>query len=278
MGLLKSVPGLLKTAPVLALLGCGVADGPSPALLTEARVIAIQAEPAEAAPGEAVVLTATIAGGDLVAPPSWTWCATPKPPTENNSVAPACLDGGASIATGTTTRVTLPGDGCRLFGPESPGPGLRPRDPDITGGYYQPAVLHLDAARAVGLVRLRCNLSQAPLAVAQRFAAEYTPNRNPSATLTAAVTGPRVRLRVETDPPEQYLRFDLGARALVEQTESLTVAWFVPNGRIANPRSVIRDEAAEVEWVPDALPATAFAVVRDARGGVAVDRIEVSAP
>lgn len=271
--------GLLRAAPLLVLMGCGVADGPSPAVLVEPRVIAIVAEPAEATPGDPVQLVATIAGGELAAPIEWSWCATPKPPTENNSVDPRCLDVQIpAAATSPTFAGALPPDGCRLFGPESPGPGLRARDPDITGGYFQPAVLRIGEARAVALVRLRCNLSQAPLSVAQRFAAEYTPNANPTLALDAVGSGPTVRLIAQTDTPEPYLRFDPAARDLVEQTESLTVAWFVPNGRIDVPRTAVRDQTAAVEWTPAQLPAVVFAVVRDSRGGVAVAQVEVSAP
>lgn len=267
----------LLTRPLwaAALLGCGVDAGPSPALLTGPRVIAIQAEPAEVAPGEAVQLSATVAGGAVEAI-EWAWCATPKPPTENNSVDPACFGAGATAITagGATQTVTLPADGCRLFGPESPGPGLRPRDPDITGGYYQPVILHLGAARAVGLVRLRCPLAQAPLAVAQRFAAEYSPNANPTFSLDAE-EGAAVRLRVRAEPPETYLRFDPVARDLVEQTEALTVSWFVSSGAVDADRTPVEDGQAAVSWRPGARPATAFAVLRDSRGGVWVEQVEV---
>lgn len=279
MGLLKA----LKAAPWVLLIGCGIADGPSPALLAGPRIIAVQAEPAQAAPGDPVRLTAIVAGG-ILERLDWAWCTTPKPPTENNRVDPACLgDGVAPLgAAGLTIDATLPVDGCRLFGPESPGPGLRPRDPDVTGGYYQPVILRADAAIAVGLVRLRCNLSQAPLAIAQRFAAEYTPNQNPTLRLEQApagdAAGDTVRVEALTDPPERALRFDPAARALVEEEEALVVSWFVTGGALSAEQSRVEGGRAVVEWRAEGGPATLHAVVRDGRGGVAAQAIALSPP
>ncbi len=272
--------------PLLALPACAPDAGPSPGLIDGVRVLAVRAEPAEAAPGSAVRLVATVADADGVIDDiavDWAWCAAPKPPTENNAVAAACLaDGVTAIgAGGPTVESTLPADGCRLFGPESPGPGLRPRDPDVTGGYHQPVRLVVDGQTAFGAVRLRCNLAQAPLSVAQTFAAEYTANAHPALTLDGpaqATPGAAVAFTAEAEPPEDYLRFDPAARALETREEQLIVSWFVTGGALDGERSDVTRGPATVIWTaPAAGRYSVIAVLRDSRGGVAVreHRIEV---
>lgn len=266
---------LMRTGVLaLALLGCNPTPDADPSRIDAPRIIAIHAEPPEAAPGEAVIVQVIIAQPDD-APIEWAWCVTPKPPTENNSVTPACLaDGVTPIGqTGGRIMAPLPADGCRLFGPQSPGPGLRARDADITGGYYQPIRVEAAALQAIGLVRLRCNLAQAPLAVAQRFATDYQPNLNPEITLITAsdaTSGETIRVRVESASAEQYLRFEPRGRALVEDMETLVVSWFATGGQFAQPRTTLVDGVAEVTWTANAAgPNRIFAVIRDSRGGSA---------
>lgn len=273
------------TPMALALVGCAAEPGPSPALLDDLRVLAVRAEPPEAAPGEAVRLWATVADtsgvrDDLAV--EWSWCAAPKPPTEDNVVSPACLaDAVVPIGRGDAVEAALPADGCRLFGPESPGPGLRPRDPDVTGGYHQPVRLAIDGVVAFGAVRLRCALAQAPLSVAQAFAADYAPNHNPVITALdgppTATPGQRIPLRVETDAPEAYLRFDPASRDLETVDERYTVSWFVTGGALDPARGDVDAGAAEASWTAPAEAGahSVIAVVRDSRGGVDVIALRV---
>lgn len=262
-----------------ALSGCAPADGPSPSTIDGLRVLAVRAEPAEAPPGSPVRLQATVADADGLrdTPITWAWCLTPKPPTENNAVAAECLaDGVAPIGVGAGVDAALPTDGCRLFGPQSPGPGLRPRDPDVTGGYHQPVRLEVDGAVAFGAVRLRCDLAQAPLAVARAFAEDYAANVHPRiedfAPPESVEAGGSLSLSLAADAPETYLRFDPASRALETRTEQLTVSWFVTGGAVEPARVDATDRPAEARWsAPDA-PGTysVIAVLRDSRGGVAV--------
>ena len=276
--------GLLKWALLGAFLGgCAADEGPSPSRIDGPRVLAIQASPPEATPGDAVALQVTVAGLSEPPPIEWAWCATPKPPTENTVVDPACLGSGvaAIAATGPAINALIPADACRLFGPISPGPGLRPRDADVTGGYYQPVRVTVGAVVAVGLVRLRCGLNQAPLRATQRYAAEYVDNANPVILALDAPDsvgpGEVVALRLEADAPEPYVRFDPAARALVDDAEVLTVAWFSTAGALTADGAALVDGRANVGWRAPTTPGpvTLFAVLRDSRGGAAVQRLTI---
>lgn len=285
MGLLN-ISRTARVGLLALLLGCAPADGPDPSRIDGLRVLAVQVDPPETTPGMPVTISVTTAGeaaGEAARVVDWAWCATPKPPTENNVVDPACLGSGVAAiqAAGSMINATVPADACRLFGPISPGPGLRARDADVTGGYYQPVRVTVGEAVAFGLVRLRCGLPQAPLAATQRYTAEYTDNLNPALLVVevpAIVSrGAIVELRVETDAPEPYLRFDPAARALVEETEQLAVSWFTTAGHMATDRSAVTDGVARIEWRAPAAEGVAeiFIVLRDSRGGMTVQPANV---
>lgn len=274
--------GLLRWPAICALLlACAPNGGPAPSRIDSPRVLAIQADPPEITPGQPVRLQVTLAGITDAPSIEWAWCVTPKPPTENNVVDPACLGAGVTAipAGGGAISAMIPADACRLFGPISPGPGLRPRDADVTGGYYQPVRVTAGEVVAIGLVRLRCGLPQAPLRATQRYAAEYLSNLNPvilAFDAPASVgAGEVVDLRLEADAPEAFLRFDPGARALVDDAEILTVSWFTTAGALSADRTPMVDEQATVGWraPPGSGTVELFAVLRDSRGGVAVQRV-----
>ncbi len=270
--------------PTLLCLGlltaCTPLEEDQPSRITDTRILAIKATPAEARPGQSVRFTALIADpqGPIDAGQrlNWALCLAPKPPTENNSVVDDCLGDEAVTALGQGTEIeaVLPAQGCQLFGPLSPGPGLRPRDADITGGYYQPMRLSVEDTVGFGLERLRCDLAQAPLQIAQAFEGTYQDNLNPSIesldapeALSASQT---VTLTLTTDAPEPYVRFDAITRALVEDQEALTVSWFATGGQLQASRSSVRDQQVQVQWTA---PGQAgehwlFGVLRDSRGGV----------
>jgi len=124
------------------------------------------------------------ANADITSPLLWSICDQPKPPTESNSVSAACLDQDALPGTAgdspTTYSAPAPSDSCTLFGPSIPltpagQPPIRPRDPDVTGGYYLPVRLGLsvpkelrrvgmateDSIVAFQLQRIYCGLANA---------------------------------------------------------------------------------------------------------------------
>jgi hypothetical protein len=92
----------------------------------------------------------------------------------------------------------MPFEACTLFGPITPPVAkdqlpIRPRDPDITGGYYLPVRVSLwipeplrrpgmageDTLVGFELERIACGLANAPPGITRDFNATYTSNQNP---------------------------------------------------------------------------------------------------
>lgn len=254
------------------------------------EILAVRAEPAEARPGEPVtfsLLVASPTGTVAGRPVAWAFCATPKRLGENGAVSAACAGDGVTpvdVARGDVTTA-VPEGACFDFGPETRSADLRPRDPDVTGGYYAPIRASVAGPAgglvAFGFARLRCNLAGAPAEIARDFAARYAPNRNP--TITAfdapieAAPGARVTARVSWRPEdaETYLRFDPSGPALLTERESLRVSWHTTGGAFDSDRTGRGEAEAETStesgWTAPAAPGVVhlWAVLRDARGGVA---------
>lgn len=290
-------------------------------VITASRILAIRGTPAEAAPGTPVTydLLAVDPMGPVADPSvGWAQCHIPKSPADPNAVSAACLsisdDAGPSPTfTAPMPSGSVPGadggsiniDACQHFGPDAPNdmPGVRPRDPDVTGGYYQPvrAEWHAVSGTLTGfdLERIRCNLANAPADITMMYNAMYKLNDNPSiASITlnpdqtptplftsgttpqaAAATvsaGQAVTLRVgwPADSAETYLVWNLATQTLDQHREALSVAWFTTAGLFAHDSSG-RDEQDTTTSTDDVwtAPATAgvvelWAVLRDSRGGV----------
>ncbi|HEV8549690.1 MAG TPA: hypothetical protein VGQ57_11695 [Polyangiaceae bacterium] len=177
----------------LALSGCLPDFVDDTTRVTAPRVLAVQAEPAEAKESETVTLTALVADapGSDTGLPAWSLCIDRKPLSELGPVSTRCLAGpspGADVAlpvdAGPPAQAKLPEDACQLFGPSRPEPkpgqpSGRPVDPDPTGGFYQPVLAWLGAEPVLGGVRLACELVGAPPAITQEYHQRYTPNKNP---------------------------------------------------------------------------------------------------
>jgi hypothetical protein len=181
----------------LSAVGCVPNFDDDLSTIQQAKVLAVQAEPAEAAPGEAVQLDALVATpNDNGATPKLAWglCIARKPLTELGPVNTVCIQapGGApdsiiALGSGSSVEATLPMDACRLFGPSLPEPmngqpAGRPVDPDPTGGFYQPVTVTLlsDAVTTLGAVRLFCPPSGLDQEQAAAFNMSYHRNQNPS--------------------------------------------------------------------------------------------------
>lgn len=280
---------------LLFLLGCKPDLGERDSHIGGLRILAVRGEPPEARPGVATTYTVLAAtpDGPIETPlASWAFCATPKLLTENGATSAACLaDGVRPIADAPSVSAAMPTDACALFGPDVTSADLRPRDPDITGGYYQPVRVTVFAgaahAEAFGQERIGCNLANAPADVAADFAKRYLPNQNPTLApitatrdgaplaLDAIPAGATITFRASWDAAvaEHYVVYDPTLHALVDHRESLRVSWFATRGTFANDRTG-RDEAeldtfTDNAWTaPDgAGTATLFIVLRDARGG-----------
>lgn len=287
-------------AAVLA-AGCRPDFGARASRVTEPRLLAVQASPAEARPGETVQYRAVVALADGAPALSWSTCANPKPATENNVVGSDCLgkDVRAFGSLGPETSGVVPADACTLFGPDTPAPRpgeppYRPHDPDVTGGYYLPVRVDMPGAdTAIALERIRCNLVGASPEVARDFRERYVPNRAPHllevtaqvdgspVTLEALPTGATVTWSARWSGPEDaepsaetYVVYDVASQSLVERRESLRVSWYATTGDFAADRTGRGEDEPESftenTWTAPAEPGPVqlWVVLRDARGGV----------
>jgi hypothetical protein len=203
-----------------------------------------------------------------------------------------------AIGRGATMTAATPSDACMRFGPDIGNAEYRPRDPDITSGYYQPIRLTLPAqfgeAIAFASHRIGCGLANAPIDVVREFRNRYVANSNPPAPMLARADGgpadqARVGEQVELiaswpqDAAEPYLGFDAASAQLRDRRESLRVSWYASAGRFCSdatgapePEPGQTPEAdtgncweAPVEPGPVAM----WLVLRDSRGGAAVREV-----
>jgi hypothetical protein len=219
-------------------------------LVKEPRILAVRSEPPEVKPGEdvayeALVVTPEGARADVAV--GWAFCAAPKPLTENGPVNADCL--GHSVrpieGDGVAVSAAIPGDACALFGPETPPGEFRPRDPDETGGFYQPVRVSSLSLSAFAFERISCDLPNAPLDAAVELAQRYVPNRNPHllplratvdggpASLEDLPAGRDVRFEVgwSADDAEPFIAFEPASQAIVERREALRVSWYATAGQ-----------------------------------------------
>ncbi len=266
----------------------------SDSLVTGTRILAIKAEPAEAAPGAKVTFSTLVAapGGTVSgAPVAWDFCTAPKPITEDNVVSNACLGSSALVGAGVgaATTANTPAKGCTLFGPDTGSTGFRPRDPDSTGGFYQPLRAELPGAPdAFALTRMHCDLPNASAEAAAAFAKAYAMNQNPTLLpLTATSNGAIIalgsipagtRVTLEASWPdssaEAFAYYDPSSQTVTSQREAMQVAWYASDGAF-DTESTGRgsDDTATTSvdgWqAPDDAKTThVWIVLRDSRGGV----------
>ena len=274
---------------------CAPDLGDRDSLVTGPRVLAVRAEPPEAAPGDDVTYTALVVAPDgtrASAPVAWSFCVAPKTLTENEIVSAACLGDDAIRAAGdpgSPTHATIPSDACALFGPDPPPGGYRARDPDVTGGYYQPLRALLDGTHpSFVLERLACHLANAPADIATDYGLRYRRNANPHlsplVTTIGGVpaagdhvpTGARVTLSVGWNDAdaESYVTFDLASQSLIDRREAMRVSWFATAGDFGVDRTgrAEDDRATTTENTWTAPSSTGkvhlWIVVRDSRGGI----------
>ena len=294
----------LSCAALVLLVGCRPEFDDRDWLIGSVRVLAVHSEPAEAKPGESLHFTAFLSAPDDASRDAaataldWRFCSAPKPPTENNVVSSVCLGETAltSAGRGLVIDAALPADACASFGPDTPPGGFRPRDPDATGGYYQPVRLDLPGAiTTFHLQRVTCGLAQASADAARAFADAYAANRNPSlGELVARSSGSSVAL--ESIPPgaaidfesswsadsaESYAYYDRASAQLTSQRESLRLAWFVDGGKLdfsitgraADDFALTSDN----RWSAPEAPGVyrLWLVLSDSRGGADFSRYEL---
>jgi hypothetical protein len=280
---------------------CSPALDDRPWLITRTTIVGWKAEPPEVAPGASVMLEAIAIDPSAAIDPTataWTLCHTPKPPSENRVVAPACLAPTRPPDTaGNPVSLAIPTEACRLFGPDVPQPPpgqptTRARDADATGGYFQPVTVALGSALAIGLERVTCDLPEASLADARAFQAAYHANQNPTLaglTIIAAdgspidptAIGAGTHLTIQATwlagAIETFPVFDRQSRTILDAAETLTASWYVTSGTLDAPAAEIADPTATstaTGWTAPASPTTVelAMVLRDSRGGSDVAR------
>jgi hypothetical protein len=285
----------MKTISIRALLlfilvpACKPQVGSPISLIGGPAILAVKGEPAEVDPKAAdptvhyealaVDLGGRVPGPttDITSPLLWATCNQPKPPTESNSVSSACLDQDALPGTAgdspDTYSAPAPSDSCTLFGPLPPPPvgdqpPIRPRDPDVTGGYYLPVRLSLsvpEELRRVGMAtedsivgfqlqRIYCGLANAPGEFITKYGKEYTLNQNPViASLMLqepgsdpvevppvsaggapfpVASGQTVSLTASwpADSVESYPALDVLTQTLPNHYEAMRVSWYATAG------------------------------------------------
>ena len=273
--------------------GCQPDVGDPVSLVATTRILAVRADPPEVTPGAEVSYRALVASptGTVDDPAiAWSFCASPKPLTENNAVSVDCLENGVRPIGGPAGAITAetPPDACVLFGPDPPPGGLRPRDADVTGGYYQPVRARLGAITAFAMERVTCNLPNAPVAVAIELEKRRRPNENPTlGPLTATIAGAPVPLDAipagaevtlatgwQDGDAEAYVMFDPGVAAIVDRREALRVSWLATAGTMADDvTGRAEDDLATTThtiWQAPTTPGPVhlWLVLRDSRGGV----------
>lgn len=198
-------------------------------LISETRIVAVKATPAEAEPGDTVELTALVvddSGTVTDAPLEWALCIARKPLTELGPLDQRCIDEFGKdddelflpLGAGQTTTAVLPDEVCSLFGPLAPPregdeEGGRPVDPDLSGGYYQPVVVG-DAEATVGSIRISCGATGLTNEEVIAYNRGYRPNENPSVlAITAVVDGERQSVEegeTLSVAPDSEVSFELG--------------------------------------------------------------------
>jgi hypothetical protein len=212
---------------LVPLLSCKPNLDETVSIVQEARVLGVQATPAEGPPSGNVSFTALVvdAKGPVAAPPiTWDFCPDRNPLANLGPVNPTCLQSGnpdlVPIGTGPQASGVIPDIACRQFGPEVPQvkgnetPG-RPVDPDATGGYYQPVSLFVavDSSTLSALygTRIGCGLAQGTSDQANEYLARYHVNVNPAVASLTASGGPPLTTDVggATNPVQAGQKLEL---------------------------------------------------------------------
>ncbi|HEY3817928.1 MAG TPA: hypothetical protein VGL81_12190 [Polyangiaceae bacterium] len=202
-------------------------------IVTQERVLGVQATPAEGAPSANATFTALVVDdhGPVASPSiAWDFCEARNPLANLGPVSPECLEQGdpnlVPLGSGPTASGAIPAVACRQFGPEVPEvmgnetPG-RPVDPDATGGYYQPVSLFIPTpsgpTSALYQTRISCGLAEGSSDVANDFLARYHMNANPAVASLVVLGAGGAPLAM--DPG------GAGNSVAVGQTVALEVAW-----------------------------------------------------
>jgi hypothetical protein len=278
-----------RAALLLLLAACAPEPGPPDSLVDRPRVIAIKAIPPEVQPGVSAsfqVLAVGPSGPLDSSSATWAVCRDPLPLTDTGTVAAACLGNLPAVAQGAGPSIATSSDACAIFGPVPSSTTRRPRNPDATGGFFQPVRVETSGVTAFAQERLICPLTQAPLVVAADFQNRYVPNQNPaiasfeaSAPLDSVAKGARLQLTVTWDPSsaEVFPVYDPVNQRLVDTPEVMSVTWYATGGLMAQDRTGPTGPSSSSNVWTAPLgpgPVVLWAVLRDSRGGLDAASLE----
>jgi hypothetical protein len=222
---------LLLCAAAIAVSACVPDVDSDESTVIAPRVLAIEAEPAEAAPNATVRYRALVVDGSGVRsdlPLSWFHCLAQKPLAELGPIDRDCLYAErarlAPLGAGQAIEATLPADACALFGPNPPLPMAdkppgRPVDADESGGYKLPVIAGLGTQTGSQAVlyeqRISCGLAGVSPDLSFDYAQRYHANQNPRVAA----------LRVVRASGASELVSDLPVQVAVAERIELEVAW-----------------------------------------------------
>jgi hypothetical protein len=197
-----------------ALASCTPTFTDDSAIVTGPKLLAVQATPAEAAPGKDFTMTALYvgaAGVEASASIDWAICLLQNPLGDPDPIAQGCFVETSSsltpLGTGSSVSGVVPSNACELFGPESPPPqagepSARPTDPDATGGFYLPVRVQSDGHDwSAAEERIACQPSGVTQSVFTAFSNGYVLNQNPSVTSLAHVDADGSTATIAPDAP-----------------------------------------------------------------------------
>jgi hypothetical protein len=276
------------TILVLVLAGCQSALDQRLDVVDQERVLAIVSEPPEVLPGSDVAVTAIVGGpdGPMTVTPAWSLCDAPKPPTVDDAVADGCVQNQVTPIPDPTMTL-IPMDACQTYGPDVESAGFAPRNPDATGGYYQPVRAQLPSIDlSFGFTRITCNLPNSSGETAHEYQLDYVANQNPilePVTLPATVAaGTDVPITASWPVTETYLYYDPTSQTLVTRRESMAVSWFATGGVFPIDATDVGEDdpaqSAQTTWTAPSTPGPAWLwiVLRDSRGGLATQSIAIT--
>jgi hypothetical protein len=279
-----------RAALFLLLAACAPELGPPDFLVDRPRVIAIQSVPPEVQPGASAsfqVLAVGPSGPLDASSASWAVCRDPLPLTDTGTVAATCLGDLPQAAQGSGPSIATSSDACAIFGPVPSSTTRRPRNPDATGGFFQPVRVATSGVTAFAQERVTCPLTQAPLVVAADFQNRYVPNQNPviasfaaSAPVTQLAKGAQLQLTVSWSQAsvEVFPVYDPVNQRLVDTAEVMSVSWYATGGALAEDRTVAGGLSATNTWTAPLSAGTVFlwAVLHDSRGGLDTASMQIS--
>jgi hypothetical protein len=278
----RSGRAALAIATAIALPACKPDLGAPISLVAKPRILAVRGTPPEVKEGANATydLLAVDASGTIADPGAfWALCRAPRPPSESNGVSAACLTIPDDAGPAPTFQIPLtaadPDDprtsgACAIFGPLRPpaDPTARPRDPDVTGGFYQPVRALLPGAdsaggpiRAFALERIQCRLANAPIDLANQFNNPYDPDKNPGGyspnqnpvlaqlTLTAAgAAAVALAPLASGQPAPAAMQVTAGQRVTLTASWPAEVAETFPVYDLQTVTLVPQREALRVAW------------------------------